>query len=161
MRLLDQLFTALKSVKSFTAAGRFDLAEDAAGKVIKYVYEKAPTLGLDLDGTIDEAPEFFRILSSTWPGKVIIVTYRKDRTKAEADLKKRNIYYDQLVLADSLDKSAIIKSLGINVYVDDQDECIQNIDPSVAVMKFRNNGNFSNGRWYYSDRTGVSVVPVR
>lgn len=154
MRLLDQLFTALKNVKSYATAGDFVQAEEAACKVTKYLFNNAPTLGLDLDGTIDESPEFFRILSCTWPGKVIIVTYRKDKAKAETDLKKYNIYFDQLVLADNLDKSSIIKSLNINVYVDDQDECIQNIDPSVAVMKFRNNGNFSNGKWYYSDRTG-------
>jgi hypothetical protein len=154
MRLLDQVVSAIKSFQSFIAAGQFKQAEEAACSVIKNIYEDAPTLGLDLDGTIDESPEFFRILTSTWPGKVIIVTYRKDAGKAAKDLQKLSIYYDKLVLADSLDKSELIKSLGINVYIDDQDECIQNIDQSISVMKFRNGGNFNNGKWMYSDRTG-------
>ena len=33
-----------------------------------------PSIALDLDGTIDEAPEFFRVLSECWPGKVYVIT---------------------------------------------------------------------------------------
>ena len=154
MRLLDQVSSAIKRIQSFIATGQFQHAEKAACDVIKNIFEDAPTLGLDLDGTIDESPDFFRILTATWPGKVIIVTYRKDADKAANDLQKLSIYYDRLVLANSLDKSELIKSLGIKVYIDDQDECIQNIDGCISVMKFRNGGNFSNGKWMYSNSTG-------
>ncbi len=74
----------------------------------------APTLGLDLDGCVDEAPIFFRLLSSCWPGKVVVITFRDDRAKAEADLARFGIRYDELVLVDSFDaKAEVIIRLGI------------------------------------------------
>jgi hypothetical protein len=33
-----------------------------------------------------------------WLGKVIVITYRRDRVKAIADLGERNIRYDEVVL---------------------------------------------------------------
>ncbi len=46
---------------------------------------------LGLDGVITDAPEFFSAWTQSWPGKVILITYRKDRAKAIADLEERNI----------------------------------------------------------------------
>ncbi len=55
-------------------------------------------IGIDLDGTIDEAPQFFEWLSKTWPGRVLILSYRSDRAKAIRDLDRFAIHYDELVL---------------------------------------------------------------
>lgn len=43
------------------------------------------SLGLDLDGCITEAPEFFSAWIYSWPEKAIVITYRRDRMKATAD----------------------------------------------------------------------------
>jgi len=112
-------------------------------------------LGLDLDGTVDENPHFFGILSRLWPGKVYVVTYRSDREKAIADLANLGIRCDELVLVGSFaEKAEVIKRLGIQVYFDDMDEVITHIPENVTVLKVRNGGNFTHGKWLYSDYTG-------
>ena len=114
-------------------------------------------LALDLDGTIDEAPLFFRWLSENWPGKVFILTYRSDRTKAIQDLAKFKIHYDELVLVSSFgQKAEIIEREGIVVYFDDQDEMTKNVRDSTTVFKILNGGNFDfeTRKWLYSDETG-------
>ncbi|WP_435018563.1 hypothetical protein TA3x_000540 [Tundrisphaera sp. TA3] len=118
---------------------------------------EAPTLGLDLDGCIDEAPDFFSTLSKVWPGKVIVVTFRDDEPKAEADLARFGIRYDNLVLVERLEaKAGVIVENGISVYVDDQPEALKNIPPTVAVLLMRNGGNFDpqDRLWTLSGRTG-------
>ena len=132
-------------------------AEKSVCRSVKNIFDKAPTLGLDIDGTIDEAVDFFSILSNVWPGRVVVITYRKDRQKAIDYLKDLGVYYDDLVLSGSLDKSKAVRENGVDVFIDDQDECLKSIDPNVAVMKFRNSGNSSNGKWLYSDSTGAKV----
>ena len=116
-----------------------------------------PSLGLDLDGCVDEAPIFFNLLTNFWPGKVYVITYRSDRPKAVADLAKFNIRYDELVLVDSFDaKAEVIVREGILIYFDDQPEMLKNVPPTVNVMLVRNEGNFSfeDRLWTLSERTG-------
>ncbi len=116
-----------------------------------------PTLALDLDGTITDAPIFFNILSNYWPGTVVVITFRKDRAKAEADLREHNIRFDELILVTSLEEKAkVIQERGFGIMFDDQDECLQGISPDRAVFKIRNGGNFDYGtqQWLYSERTG-------
>lgn len=118
------------------------------------------SLGLDLDGTIDEAPIFSRTLCRVWPGKVFVLTYRSDRKKAEADLSRFEIRYDELILVDSFDaKAPIIVEKKIDVYFDDQPEMLKQIPSSVKVMLFRNEGNFDFGEklWLFSEKTGRLV----
>jgi hypothetical protein len=120
----------------------------------------ATTLGLDLDGVLDESPIFFRILTAVWPGKVIIITFRSDRAKAEADLETLGICYDELVLVESFgQKAEVIVEKGILVYFDDQPEMLKNIPPTVTVMLVRNPGNFdiNDRRWMFSNQTGKIV----
>lgn len=117
-------------------------------------------LGLDLDGVITEAPEFFSAWTHSWPGQVVIITYRKDRQKAVQDLAERNIRYDELVLVDRFDaKAEVIANLGVAFYVDDQPEMLKNVQAGVHVMLFRNEGNFdfNDQRWMLSRRTGKLV----
>lgn len=85
-------------------------------------------LGLDLDGVITETPEFFSAWTHSWPGEVVIITYRKDRQKAVQDLAERNIRYDELVLVDRFEaKAEVIANLGVAFYIDDQPEMLKTI----------------------------------
>ena len=120
----------------------------------------APTLGLDLDGCITDAPEFFSAWTHSWPGKVIVITYRRDRAKAIADLDERNIRYDEVVLVDRFEaKGEVIAEYGVTLYVDDQPEMLKNVPAGVNVMLFRNEGNFdfADQRWMLSQQTGKLV----
>ena len=119
-----------------------------------------PHLGLDLDGVLDESPIFFRLLTAIWPGKVIIVTFRSDRAKAEADLETLGIRYDELILVESFgQKAEVIAEKGILVYIDDQPEALRDIPPTVSAMLMRNGGNFDIDEklWMMSERTGKLV----
>ena len=116
-----------------------------------------PALGLDLDGTIDEAADFFQVLSHNWPGKVYIITYRDDAEKATRDVERFGVRYDEIILVSSFEQKAVeIERLGIAVYFDDQDEMLQHVAEGVTVFKIRNGGNFDfeASKWLFSDRTG-------
>lgn len=120
----------------------------------------APILGLDLDGVLDEAPAFFGILTKVWPGNIVIITYRDDRSKAEADLQRLGIRYNELVLVDSFEaKSKVIIEEGVSIYIDDQPEMLKDVPPTVSVMLFRNAGNFDFEAklWMLSRRTGKLI----
>ncbi len=158
MRALDIAVDCLRRVKNAISLQRLDDAEDAASSLVKSIFDDAPVLGLDLDGTIDEAPIFFKTLSRVWPGLVIIITCRSDAEKAHADAKRFGVHYDKLFLVRNLeDKAEAIRQHNVNVYVDDQDECLMDIPLGVTVLKIRNGGNFDSGRWLYSERTGELV----
>lgn len=117
-----------------------------------------PALGLDLDGTIDENPLFFGILSRTWPGKVYVITYRSDHAKATKDLSDFGIHYDAIILVSSFAQKAVkIRELQIGVYFDDMDEVITHIPEGVTVVKVRNGGNYDAGKWLYSPATGREI----
>lgn len=119
-----------------------------------------PTLGIDIDGVVDEARMFFNMLSHIWPGKVVIVSARSDREKAVADLQRFRIRFDKLVLVDSLGaKAAAISAEGISVFFDDQPEALQGIPEHVKVFLVRNGGNFdfAADKWMFSSKTGRMV----
>ncbi len=114
------------------------------------------TLGLDLDGTITDAPQFFSAWTHSWPGRVVIITYRTDREKTIRDLEQHEIRYDDLVLVDRMDgKAAVIAEYGVTMYVDDQPEILKNVPAGVNVMLFRNDGNYDFGdeHWMLSQQT--------
>lgn len=121
---------------------------------------RCPILAIDLDGCVDEAPAFFGTLTHAWPGEVIVITYRDDRSKAEADLAQHGIRYTNLVLVANFDaKAEVIRELGVDVYIDDQPEMLKNVPAGVSVLLFRNEGNFdfADRRWMLSDYTGKLV----
>jgi hypothetical protein len=123
--------------------------------------ETQPILGIDLDGCVDEAPLFFRTLTSVWQGKVIVITFRDDRQKAINVLDSFGIRYDELVLVNTFDaKSEVIIEKGVNTYFDDQPEMLRNIPASVNVMLVRNEGNFDfdDRKWMLSEKTGKIVA---
>lgn len=119
-----------------------------------------PSLAIDLDGCCDESPVFFKTLTSIWPGKVYVITFRSNRDKAISDLAKYEIQYDELILVQSFDaKAEVIVQEGISFYFDDQPEMLKNIPANVSVMLFRNEGNFdyNERKWMFSDQTGKQV----
>jgi len=122
--------------------------------------EGFPVLGLDLDGCITDAPEFFSAWSHSWPGKVIVITYRRDLQKAKNDLEACQIRYDEVVLVDHFAaKAKVIADQRVAIFVDDQPEILMHISADVHVLLFRNEGNydFTDRRWMFSSETGKQV----
>lgn len=122
--------------------------------------EQPPALGLDLDGCIEEAPEFFRTLTQVWTGKVFVITYRTDQAKAELDVAKFGIRCDGVILVGSFaEKAKVIVEKGISVYFDDQDEILLHVPEGVTVLKIRNGGNYDYEarKWLYSGETGMMI----
>lgn len=105
-------------------------------------------IGLDLDGLLDERPDFFAFLSAALQAGghfVAVLTYRdpESRARTEAQLAAWAIRYDELHFARSLDdKGRLCRELRIDLYFDDQDECIQGVGETTTVFKIRNGGNF-------------------
>ena len=119
-----------------------------------------PAIALDLDGTIDEAPDFFRVLSECWPGKVYVITFRDDRAKAERDVAEFGIRCDEVVVVRSFEQKAVeIAKRGISLYVDDQDEILMHVPEDVTVLKIRNGGNYDyeSRKWLFSQQTGRMI----
>ena len=116
-----------------------------------------PTLGLDIDGVITDAPEFFSEWSHSWPGRVVVITFRHDREKAIRDLDERKIRYDEVFLVNRFEQKAeVIRRERVSLFVDDQPEILKYIDQQTNVMLFRNEGNydFKLGLWMFSESTG-------
>ncbi len=89
---------------------------EAAEFAARVVEQPQPTLGIDLDGCVDES-SFFNILTHSWPGDVIVITFRRDREKAIADLKKHGIRYTDVVLVSSFDaKAEVIRERGVSFF---------------------------------------------
>lgn len=105
-------------------------------------------IGLDLDGLLDERPEFFAFLTAALRAAghfVAVLTYRDpaSRPKTEAQLGGWEIAYDELHFATSLaDKGRLCRELAIDVYFDDQDDCLAGVGEGTTVFKVRNGGNF-------------------
>lgn len=119
-----------------------------------------PSLGIDIDGCVDEAPVFFSLLTKSWPGKVFVISFRDDREKAQTVLTKHNIRCDELVLVNSFAaKAQVIRENGIGTFFDDQPEMLQDVTESCQVMLVRNGGNFcfEEKKWLFSNRTGKMV----
>lgn len=113
------------------------------------------TIALDIDGTISEHPEFFAHLSAAFRRgghRVLVLTYR-DPARADAtkvQLGKWGVEFDELVIAGSLgEKGELCAAHGVDLFFDDQDECITGVPESVLVCKVRNGGNFdfATRRW--------------
>tara|TARA_R110002096_G_scaffold101519_2_gene224463 strand:- start:397 stop:783 length:387 start_codon:yes stop_codon:yes gene_type:complete len=123
-------------------------------------FHSAPAIGIDLDGCIDEAPEWFQILTHVWPGPVYVITFRRDAEKAERDVAKHGIRCDEIILVNRFAaKADVIKEKKIAVYFDDQDEMLLHIPAGITVLKIRNGGNydFETRQWLFSEVTGRMI----
>lgn len=119
-----------------------------------------PAIGLDLDGTIDQAPEFFSHLSACWQGDVHIITYRSDRQGVIRDLERYCIKSTHIHLVESFEaKAKIANEFQILMMFDDMPEVLKSFDKGQNVCLIRNEGNydFQNGRWQLSHKTGEIV----
>lgn len=137
-----------------------DQIAQASQVVRDTLHQPKPTLGIDLDGCVDEAPGFFHILTTVWPGDVLVITFRDDREKAIADCEKHRLRFTDVVLATSFDdKARIIAERQVSFYIDDQPEFLKGISANTAVMLFRNEGNFDfdDQKWMFSEKTGKLV----
>jgi uncharacterized HAD superfamily protein len=118
-------------------------------------------VGLDLDGLLDEQPTFFRFLTVALRGEghfVAVLTYRDpaSQQRTEAYLTELGIHYDELHFARSLDdKGRLCRELDLDVYFDDQDECIVGVGERTTVFKVRNGGNFD-----FDERKWLSTVKL-
>ncbi len=57
------------------------------------------------------------------------------------------VVFDELVIAESLEaKGELCGTHGVNLFFDDQDECIATVPECVLVCKVRNGGNFDFAR---------------
>lgn len=154
--LKDKFLLWHRRAKRYLMANKYDKFIKAVREMSKYVREDCCALGLDFDGTITQNPDLFRLLSMVWPGNIIIVTLRDDDKKLRDLLKAYDIRYDKIVSVQQLDKSQAIIDNDVKLFIEDQDECLQNIPDHVLVLKIRNGGNFVDGKWLYSDATGVN-----
>ena len=108
-------------------------------------------IGLDIDGLLDERPDFFTFLSVALRAGghfVAILTYRDpaSQVRTEEQLAAWGIAYDELHFAGSLaDKGRLCREVKLDVYFDDQDECLVGVDENTTVFKIRNGGNFDFG----------------
>ena len=117
-------------------------------------------VALDIDGTISEHPEFFAVLSVALRAaghRVLVLTYR-DPARVEAtkaQLARWGIEFDELVIAESLEgKGQLCAAHEVDLFFDDQDECIAAVPEGVLVCKVRNGGNFDfeSRRWLSTAR---------
>ena len=118
-------------------------------------------VGLDIDGLLDERPEFFALLSAALRAGghfVAVLTYRDPgrRAHTERQLESWGVAYDELHFAKSLsDKGRLCRELELDVYFDDQDECIADVGEATTVFKIRNGGNFD-----FRDRKWLSTAAL-
>lgn len=138
---------------------RKDIKEDIQA-ILNVVEIPYPSIGLDIDGVVDECSLFCRTLTAVWPGKVYVVSYRSDMEKAVKFLERFNIRYDEIILVSSFDqKAVVIQERGISTFFDDQPEMLKNVSPMCQVMLVRNEGNFDfeDKKWMLSKETGKLV----
>ena len=112
------------------------------------------------DGCIDEAPDFFGPLSNVWPGKIYVITFRRDYDQAVDYVNSFGIRYDEIILVNRFEaKAEVIAAKNIGVYFDDQDEMLMHIPDTVTVLKIRNGGNFEfdTRQWLFSSTTGRAI----
>ena len=109
-------------------------------------------IAVDLDGTISEYPEFFKLFTKAMSQagcKIYVVTDRPPGTEdiVTEQLQGYGIRYDVVKITGQ--KSQYIVKEGIMVLFDDVDQYFTDLPPEVAVFKIRQkyNFDFSEKRW--------------
>lgn len=104
-------------------------------------------VGLDMDGTITDFPDFFAALASSEKFEIHIITGRGEEHRQQTieELNKFGVRYDHMHFVDATwdKKGKICKDLGIQIMFDDMDEFIKHISPDTMVFKVRNGGNWN------------------
>jgi uncharacterized HAD superfamily protein len=109
-------------------------------------------IGVDLDGTISEYPEFFRLFTRAMAEagcQIHIITDRAPGTHdhVKAELQAYDITYHTIEITG--DKARYILEQSINVLFDDVDDYFVDLPEEVAVFKIRQkyNFDFAARRW--------------
>jgi len=109
-------------------------------------------IGIDLDGTISEYPEFFKLFTKAMAEaghKIYVITHRMPGTedKAAEELESYGITYH--VIKITYEKAKFIMKEGISVLFDDREEFFVDLPEEVAVFKVRQkyNFDFAEKRW--------------
>ena len=103
-------------------------------------------IGLDIDDTITQHPEFFSVLSHAMihsGHKVIIITFREDRQAAEDSLRQWDIAYDELVtstLGQCMEygtnewKAEMCRRYNVDIFFDDDPRVLKHVDLSTFCI---------------------------
>jgi len=102
-------------------------------------------IAVDLDGTISEYPEFFKLFTKAMSQagcKIYIVTDRPPGTEKNVteQLQSYGITYETIEITGQ--KSEYILKEGIGVLFDDVDDYFVDLPAEVAVFKIRQKYNF-------------------
>lgn len=106
-------------------------------------------IGIDLDGTISEYPEFFALFSRAMSDAgctIYVITDRPvgSEKSVKQELEQYGITYDSLKITS--DKAGFIEDNGIEVLFDDMDRYLRHLSSEVAVFKIRQKYNFDFDR---------------
>ena len=114
--------------------------------------ERKTKIAVDLDGTISEYPEFFKLFTKAMSQagcRIYILTDRPPGTEemVAEQLQSYGITYD--VMKITREKSDYILKEGIGVLFDDVDQYFLDLPAEVAVFKIRQkyNYDFAEKRW--------------
>jgi uncharacterized HAD superfamily protein len=109
-------------------------------------------IAVDLDGTISEYPEFFKLFTkamSVLRTQIYILTDRAAGTEDQVadQLRGYDITYERIKITGQ--KSRYILKQGISVLFDDVDHYFLDLPAEVAVFKIRQkyNFDFTKKRW--------------
>jgi len=109
-------------------------------------------IAVDLDGTISEYPQFFKLITKAMSQagcRIYVVTDRPSGTEEQVSeqLQGYGITYDVIEITGRKDK--FILKEGITVLFDDTDEYFLDLPAEVAVFKIRQkyNFDFAQKRW--------------
>ncbi len=102
-------------------------------------------IAVDLDGTISEFPEYFKLFTKAMSQagcKIYVITDKPPGTEAlvAEQLQGYGITYDVIKITSW--KSQYILKEGITVLFDDIDRYFLDLPPEVAVFKIRQKYNF-------------------
>jgi len=99
-------------------------------------------IGIDVDGTMDEAPWLYSLLTRALREaghEVHVITYRDDREKVIEQLREWGISYDGLHLPDGIVyapewKGELAGKLGLDVMFEDSPEVLSKMPSGVLRM---------------------------
>ncbi|MHC4479028.1 MAG: hypothetical protein ACYTEL_25670 [Planctomycetota bacterium] len=111
-------------------------------------------IGVDLDGTISEYPQFFKVFTKAMAEagcKVYVITDRMPGTERSvaAELEQYGMTYDTIKITS--DKAGFILAEGISVLFDDMNRYFAELPEEVAVFKVRQKYNFDFRRMMWKD----------
>ncbi|MCC5787668.1 MAG: hypothetical protein JJU33_13325 [Phycisphaerales bacterium] len=103
-------------------------------------------VALDIDGTIDQHPEFFAHLSESLVSaghRVVVITFRENERETAAALDAWGIRYHELIVND-LDeqhsvgvlewKGVVCTRLGVDVFFEDDAEVLAHVPAGVVCF---------------------------